>query len=304
MTRGRRRTRRSVRDRSGRWPRRRVGRASIRVERKRPESWCYAEACARSILSARCALRCGRARCRRRASAQLPPPLRTPAASTFTIFVRGVPIGTEQVASRSRADGWTIASSGRLGRAARRRRAPRRRCGTRADWKPLELTLDGDVARSGADHSHDGRRHDRDHRNHVSAARRREKTDTIDADALLLPSPFFGPFEALAARLKTAAAGSDDSGRTSMPRRPRRDPASASRRPSRFRPPTRLIDARRTRVTLMLPARAARRRHLGRRSGPHASRQRPGAGARSRARGHRVGRRRAACRSRGRTTSR
>ena len=40
------------------------------------------------------------------------------------------------------------------------------------------------------------------------AGRGREATATIAADSLILPSPFWGPFEALAARLKTAPAGS------------------------------------------------------------------------------------------------
>src|SRR6185436_20967074 len=35
-----------------------------------------------------------------------------------------------------------------------------------------------------------------------------DRTEAIAADAILLPSPFWAPYEALAQRLKTAAAGS------------------------------------------------------------------------------------------------
>src|SRR2546427_12666974 len=43
------------------------------------------------------------------------PPLQEAGGSTYRIFVRGAPIGAEQVALTRTADGWTIVSSGRLG---------------------------------------------------------------------------------------------------------------------------------------------------------------------------------------------
>jgi len=81
------------------------------------------------------------------ASAQAPPvptPLQEAGATSFTIFVRGAPIGSEQIAVTRTATGWTIVSSGRLG-------APvdvvARRLQVRytPEWQPLELTLDGNV---------------------------------------------------------------------------------------------------------------------------------------------------------------
>src|SRR3712207_1035085 len=63
------------------------------------------------------------------------------AASTFTIFVRATPIGSEQVTVQKSAEGWTITGSGRIG-------PPidliTRRVEVRYDteWKPLELTID------------------------------------------------------------------------------------------------------------------------------------------------------------------
>ena len=52
------------------------------------------------------------------ASAQpppLPPPLPDAGATSFTIFLRGAPIGSEQIALSRTPTGWTIVSSGRIG---------------------------------------------------------------------------------------------------------------------------------------------------------------------------------------------
>jgi pimeloyl-ACP methyl ester carboxylesterase len=137
-------------------------------------------------------------------AAAIQPPA-TPATSSFTIFLKGVPVGTEQSSVTRGADGWTIASSGRMG-------APidlvARRVQVRydPDWKPLELTVNatlrgqplsihtmvnGTSATSAV----------------TNAGQSSEKTDTIAADALLLPNPFWGPFEALAVRIRTVASG-------------------------------------------------------------------------------------------------
>jgi uncharacterized protein len=141
------------------------------------------------------------------ASAQEPilPPTQLPSASSFTVFVKSVPVGSEQIAVRRGADGWTIVSSGRMG-------APfdivARRVQVRysENWKPLELTVDATVrgqllsiqtiitGTSAQTHT-------------VSGSQSNDKTDEIPADALLLPSPFWGPFEALAERIRTLAAG-------------------------------------------------------------------------------------------------
>jgi pimeloyl-ACP methyl ester carboxylesterase len=136
-----------------------------------------------------------------------PPPLAEVTGSPYRIFLRGTPIGTEQIAVTRNADGWTIVSSGRLG-------APLDVIGRRLqvrytpDWKPRDLSFDaivrgqpqtmrtvieGTTAKSDI----------------AIAAQPTQKSDAIAADALLvLPSTFFGPYEALAARLRTAAAGS------------------------------------------------------------------------------------------------
>ena len=142
--------------------------------------------------------------CAATAGAQALPPVA--GASNFALFVRGLPVGTEQVAVTLGADGWTIVSSGRIGAGAVNRRLQVRYT---TDWQPVEFTFDGTeqgrlqtirTLVSGSTASSDV----------FSAGGQTQKTDTIDAGALLvLPNTFFGPYEALAARLKTAPAGTD-----------------------------------------------------------------------------------------------
>jgi pimeloyl-ACP methyl ester carboxylesterase len=76
-----------------------------------------------------------------------------------------------------------------------------------SDWKPLELNIDATVQGqplvehttiAGVTASSE----------FTQAGRSEQVTSTIAADALLLPSPFWGPFEALTQRLRTAPAGS------------------------------------------------------------------------------------------------
>lgn len=186
------------------------------------------------------------------ASAQQPaatPRLQEAGAANFTIFLRGAPIGTEQVAVTRSATGWTIVSSGRLA-------APidvvARRVQVRytPEWRPIEFTLDGTV-RGQATTIRTVVEGTTAKSDINTAGQPTQKTDIIDPNALLLlPNSFFGPYEALAARLKTAAAGS------SIPiyLAPQ---ASASiaigeSSPEQIQTAGRLVTARRTRITLVL----------------------------------------------------
>jgi len=185
-------------------------------------------------------------------AAQPPPVPPAPAggASTFTVFLRGAPIGAEQIALTRSATGWSILGSGRVG-------APfdiiARRIEVRytADWRPLELSLDATV-RGGAQMVHtvvDG-----------STARTdvtidgkvTQKTDTIDPGAaLVLPTTFFAPYAAIAAQLRNAAPGTELPVYTA--------PVSAfvvrvgESSPQQIQTAARVISARRMRVTLMTP---------------------------------------------------
>ncbi|MCC7416547.1 MAG: alpha/beta fold hydrolase [Acidobacteria bacterium] len=125
--------------------------------------------------------------------------------SSYTVFVRGVPVGSEQTTLARTPDGWTITSTGRMGQPVD---LVQRRVEVRytEDWKPIELRVDASLRNQPlsvyttvkdtlavTDFSQDGRSG--------------RKSDTIAADALLLPSPFWGPFEALALRLRGEEAG-------------------------------------------------------------------------------------------------
>src|SRR4051812_29454340 len=186
------------------------------------------------------------------ASAQpvpIPAPLQAAGATTFTIFLRGAPIGSEQVAVNRVADGWTIVSSGRL-------TAPLDVVGRRvqvrytADWHPIEFTFDGTV-RGQAQTVHTVVEGTTAKSDIMTAGQPQQKTDTIDANAiLLLPSSFFGPYEALAVRLRTAAPGTD------IPIYLEPQVAATIRvgetSAQQIQTSARLVSARRTRVTLII----------------------------------------------------
>ncbi len=128
------------------------------------------------------------------------------ATSDFAVYLRGVQIGTEQIALARNASGWTITSSGRIG--------PPLDIVTRslqirydAGWKPLELTLDA-TARGQALVIHVGVAGTTATTHGNNGGGPIDRTDTIDPDAILLPNPFFAAYEAVAVRLKTAAPGS------------------------------------------------------------------------------------------------
>jgi uncharacterized protein len=137
------------------------------------------------------------------AFAQSPAQADTAQGSSFTVFLRGTPIGNEQVNVTRGTGGWTISCSGRLGDAV----AHRLEAQYTDDWKPLDLNYQASL-----------RGEEQTVRTAVSgttarslltrAGRASEKTDTIDPQTILLASPFFTPYEALAIRLRDLPEGS------------------------------------------------------------------------------------------------
>jgi len=125
--------------------------------------------------------------------------------ANLRVFARGAVIGTEQSEVTRDAAGWTITSSGRLN-------APlnivNRRLQIRYDlnWKPLELTLDATV-RGQAQTIHTTISGNTATSRVNTGGQSRVLTATTTPE-ILLPSPFFAPYEALAVRLRTAAPGS------------------------------------------------------------------------------------------------
>ncbi len=127
-------------------------------------------------------------------------------ARTFNIYIQSRQIGTEEISVTRTPQGWTIASSGRMGLPfdVTSRHLEIKYDG---DWKPLELTLDATVknlparlrtvvAGGSATSAF------------TAFGQPQEHVEEIDPDAVLLPDPFFAPYEAVSARLRTAPQGS------------------------------------------------------------------------------------------------
>jgi pimeloyl-ACP methyl ester carboxylesterase len=138
--------------------------------------------------------------------AAAPPPLSNGSTSGFTIFLRGVPVGIEQISVIRTADGWTILSTGRIG-VPIDVTARKQEIRYTADWKPIEFTIDATV-RGQPQSIHttfDGTTANNDI---TMAGQTTTKSDPVEAGAIVLPNALFSPYEALAARLKTAAPNS------------------------------------------------------------------------------------------------
>ncbi len=180
--------------------------------------------------------------------ALVPPP--QAGGTPFTIFLRGTPIGVESVAVSRGAEGWTIVSSGRIG-------APldvvARRIQVRytADWRPLEFSFDGTV--QGQAQSVVATVEGTTARSNINiAGQTSQKNDPIGGDTLLvLPNSFFGPYEALAARLTNAAPGSTIP-MFGVPQITFAIQVGEST-PEQFQTAARLVSTRRTHITLDLP---------------------------------------------------
>lgn len=139
------------------------------------------------------------------AAAQQPASVTATGEATFRVFARGALIGAEQSEVTRDAAGWTITSSGRLN-------APfsivNRRLRIRYDlnWKPLELTLDATVR--GQPQTIHTTFSGSTATSQVTIAGQSRVITATTTPEILLPSPFFAPYEALAVRLRTAAPGS------------------------------------------------------------------------------------------------
>ena len=182
--------------------------------------------------------------------AQAPSTSASPTAS-FTIFVRGTPIGTEQVSVETTPDGGhVINGAGRLG-------APldilirRLQITYATDWRPLGLTLDATVRGQAQVLRTTITGTSAQNEIEVDGVRQ-EKTDTIDANAMILPNPFFVAYEALSGRLRTASAGSTLS--AYLAPQGSLNVLVGESSTETLQTLARLIEARRTRVTLQPPA--------------------------------------------------
>jgi uncharacterized protein len=141
------------------------------------------------------------------AAAQTPAPAQPVAGSaSFTIFVRGVDVGREQVSVARSGSDWILSSTGRIGEVTINRFELK----YAADWQPIELHLEATQGEKDAakklqlatsfamtsainEISQDG----------VTSS----KTDQITVRTIVLPRNLFAGYEALAARLAGTPVG-------------------------------------------------------------------------------------------------
>lgn len=138
------------------------------------------------------------------AAPQLP---RDPAASTLTVFMQGMPLGSEEVTVISNAEGWLIKGSGRLGAPVNINTA-RFEVAYDRDWRPIRLDVEGSlrgqvlVLRT--------RFADGTASNELlQAGQQSRKSDKVAADTIVLPNMFFAAYEALALRLGGTKPGTE-----------------------------------------------------------------------------------------------
>jgi len=172
------------------------------------------------------------------------------AASTFTVFLRAQPIGSEQIAVLHDADGWSIVSSGRLG-APVDTVARRVEVHYTEDWHPVEMSIDATI-RGQAQMLHTVVTDGTAQTEFTLNGQPSQKTERIDpAAVLIVPTAVFAPYEALAHRLKTAAPGSEIPIYTApLMAFVARVGESSSQQIQTIE---RMVDARRTRITLAAP---------------------------------------------------
>ncbi len=129
------------------------------------------------------------------------------AASNFTIYIQSAPVGTEQISVTQTADGWTVSGSGRIS-------VPvdmvTKEFTARYDgvWRSVELTVDTTVrGQPSTLHSVVAGSSMTSTLTGAPGTPPQERTDTINPEALFIVTPLMAPFEAVAARLRTAEPG-------------------------------------------------------------------------------------------------
>ena len=139
-------------------------------------------------------------------------------SATFRIFAQGQPVGSETSTVLATDDGWKVMSTGSI-------KAPValniRIAEVTYDkqWRPRTLLLDA-LLKGKASTVKTTFTGTQAASEIVQEERSFQKTDTVDAQTIVLPNLIFGSYEALAARLSTAAPGRRRSASTSR-RRPR-----------------------------------------------------------------------------------
>jgi pimeloyl-ACP methyl ester carboxylesterase len=131
----------------------------------------------------------------------------TTAPSTLTVFMQGVPIGSEEVSVSAGADGWHIKGHGRIGPPVNVNTARFEMVYDR-DWKPQRLDVDGTV-RGQAFVMRTTFANGVAASDIMQAGQQVQKSDKVAADTIVLPNMFFASYEALALRLAGTKTGTE-----------------------------------------------------------------------------------------------
>ena len=177
----------------------------------------------------------------------------TPRAETsFTIFFRQAPIGSEQVTMIRRPDGFVISATGRFGPPLN---FIARRMEMRYDaaWRPQELIIDASQSDTPTS-LHTTFAGPAATSSTLVAGLTSRDTDQVSLDTVVLHTSFFGTYEALAVRLANMQVG----GTVPVYMAPQSEiPARLdSVSTERVQTAKRIVEARRYRLTLLSPGSA------------------------------------------------
>lgn len=140
--------------------------------------------------------------------AQPPAAVPAPGESSFTVFVRGVDVGREQVSVTRSGNDWLITSTGKIADQT----LDRFELKYTADWQPVELRLEATQS------AKDGQKTQRLLTSFAVTSAINEitqdgatssKTDQISARSIVLPNNVFAGYEVLAARLASTPVGGE-----------------------------------------------------------------------------------------------
>src|SRR5689334_6890064 len=131
----------------------------------------------------------------------------TDGSTEFTVFFRGSPVGRERVTVTREGSGWHISLVSSLGPPFGLV-ADKFELGYGADWQPQSLQVEGTLRGQsiGLSTTFSATTASNDV---MHGAERASNTQPISARTIVLPNSFFGAYEALAARLETAAPGNE-----------------------------------------------------------------------------------------------
>jgi pimeloyl-ACP methyl ester carboxylesterase len=178
------------------------------------------------------------------------PQAQTTTASTFFVFFRSTLVGNEQISVERTGDGWVINGSGRIGppfdlitRALRARYD--------AEWQPLDLWVDATFRGQSSTVQTSVTGTTATNALTPFGGETVTNAQEIASNAVLLPNPFVAPYEALAARLRTAGSGSSIG--VYQPGQGSFDVAVGDSSTEQIKTVERTISARRTRITFQPP---------------------------------------------------